>query len=225
MVLILLMTGVWPVLGAERELDTGPAPNSALEIETPIQRIFPSAVERPSIFPEFRDQIQDLPAFFTDTILEARFRTAYINKDRAIGPISEAWAMGGSIYYQSGWLDDLFAVETEFFTSQPVDAPDGRGGTGLLTLEQDGYSVLGIANAKLRYDGFLLTAGRQYLDLPYVNKSDNRMTPNTFEPLTLIKSDGNLHISTGYTWKIKRRTSESFISMTEAVGIDQVKPR
>ena len=219
--MVLAVVCNWPVLGGERELDQDPAPGSASEIETPIQRIFPFVLDRPSIFPEIRERMKELSPFFADTQLEVRFRTAYIKKDRSIGLTSEAWAMGGSIYYQSGWLGNVFAVEAEGFTSQPVHAPDDRGGTLLLAPVQEGYSALGIANAKLRYDGYVLTAGRQYLDLPYVNRADSRMTPNTFESVTLAKGDGQLRVSTGYTWNIKRRTSEDFVSMTEAIGLDK----
>lgn len=112
-------------------------------------------------------------------------------------------------------------MEAEGFTSQPVYAPDDRGGTLLLAPVQEGYSAMGIANAKLRYDEYVLTAGRQYLDLPYVNRADSRMTPNTFESVTLAKTEGKLQVSTGYTWKIKRRTSEDFVSLTEAIGLNK----
>jgi hypothetical protein len=101
--------------------------------------------------------------------------------------------MGGSIYYLSGWLEDLFQVEVEGFTSQPIVASDSKGGTLLLQPVQDGYSVLGIANGKLRYKGIELTGGRLYLDLPYANRRDDRMTPNTFEAITLQKPKGELN--------------------------------
>ncbi len=84
--------------------------------------------------------------------------------------------MGGSVYYRSGWLADFLSLEAEFFTSQPIIAPESRGGTLLLAPKQEGYSVVGVANAKLRYKGVVLTGYRQTLGLPYVNKSDIRMT-------------------------------------------------
>ena len=107
-----------------------------------------------------REPLEKLPAFFADTVLEARFRTYYMRKDRATGTLSEAWAMGGSVYYRSGWLEDLFQVELEGFTSQPIYAPEDRGGTGLLAPGQEGYGALGIANGKLRYKGIQLTGYR-----------------------------------------------------------------
>ncbi|MDJ0851138.1 MAG: hypothetical protein QNK04_22425 [Myxococcota bacterium] len=112
--------------------------------------------------------------------------------------------MGGSISYHSGWLAELLQLELEPFTSQPVVAPDARDDTLLLAPGQDGYGVLGIANARLRRWGLVLTGFRQYLDLPYVNRNDNRMTPNTFEAITLDKPEGKLRFSTGYAGAVFR---------------------
>jgi len=78
------------------------------------------------------------PPFLADIQLEARFRTYYLREDRTIDVQSEAWAMGGSVYYRSGWLADVFAIEAESFTSQPIYAPEDRGGTGLLAPVQGG---------------------------------------------------------------------------------------
>jgi hypothetical protein len=192
---------------SERELDVAPAPSSADEIETPIEQVFPEEVERLLPFPRLRRQLQNLPPFFADTQIEARYRTAYLRKDRTTDELSEAWAMGGSLHYRSGWLEDIFALEIEGFTSQPIVAPDDRDGTLLLEPGQKGYSVLGIANGTLRYKGLVLRGYRQYFDLPYLNRQDNRMTPNTFEAITLQKSEGEFKFTTGYVWKIKSRSS------------------
>ena len=199
-----------PAPAAERELDRDPPPSSAKEIETPIERVFPEVPVRPPLFPWFREKLQELPPFFADTQLEARYRTYYLRKDRTIDVLSEAWAMGGSVYYRSGWLLDHLQLEAEGFTSQPIIAPEDRDGTLLLAPGQQGYSVLGIANGKLRLGGLVLTGYRQYLDLPYVNRQDNRMTPNTFEAITLVKPEGRLRFSTGYSWRIKLRNSDKF---------------
>jgi hypothetical protein len=210
-----------PAFAAERELDQGPPPSSAGEIESAIKRVFPKLPDRLPIFSWIKERLEELPPFFADTQLEVRTRTYYLRKEQTSDVINEAWAIGGSVSYRSGWLADLFAVEAEGFTSQPLYAPNDRGGTLLLEPVQDGYTVLGIANAKLRYKGIVLTGYRQYFDLPYVNRRDNRMTPNTFESITLAKPEGEVRFSTGYTWKFKSRDSDEFLTMTEALGIDQ----
>jgi len=210
-----------PAVAAERELDQGPPPDSTQQIETSIEKVFPRDVERAPLLPWLQQQLQDLPPFLSDSQIEARFRTYYLRKHRTSDELSEAWAMGGSISYRSGWLEELLQVELEGFTSHPIVAPNDRDGTMLLAPEQEGYDVLGIANAKLRYKGLVLTGFRQYLDLPYVNRNDSRMTPNTFESITLAKPEGEVRFSSGYTWKIKLRDSDEFLSMTEAVGLDE----
>jgi hypothetical protein len=211
----------WPALAAERELDDAPAPGSASEISTPMKRVFAVDREQRPILQWLEQRLEELPAFFADSQLEVRYRTYYLRQDRTSGTLIEGWAMGGSVHYQSGWLADFFAVEAEGFTSQPIVAPEDRGGTLLLEPVQEGYTVLGISNAKLRYGGIVLTGYRQYLDLPYVNRRDNRMTPQTFESITLARPEGELRFSTGYSWKIKRRSSDEFESFTEAIGLDE----
>ena len=216
-----VLVGAFSASAAERELDSDPPPSSTREIESPIQRVFPRLVRKEPLFPRVREQLEKLPPFFADTQLEARFRSYYLRKDRTTDALSEAWAMGGSVHYHSGWLADAFSVELEGFTSQPIVADEDRGETTLLEPIQEGYNALGIANAKLRHRGLVLTGYRQYLDLPYLNRQDSRMTPNTFESLTLAKPEGELRFSTGYTWKIKPRNSDDFVSMTESLGLDK----
>ena len=209
----------FPVVAAERELDESTPPNSAEEIQTPIQRVFRDEEKRAPLFARTAERLQDLPPFLADTRLEARLRNYYLRNDRTTGSLREAMASGGSLYYRSGWLADLFAIEVEGFTSQPLYAPQDRDGTDLLRPVQDGYSALALANARLRYEGIELVGFRQHLDLPYVNRNDSRMTPNTFEAITLAKPEGPFRFSTGYTWKIKRRSSSDFESMTDALGL------
>ncbi len=211
-----------PALATERELEEETAPSDVRQIESPIERVFPDLPEeRPPLIPWVRQQLQKLPPFFADTKFDARFRTYYLRQDRTDESLSEAWAMGGSLYFRTGWLEEIFQAEVEGFTSQPIVAPDSKDGTFLLDEGQDGYSVFGIANGRLRYKDIHLVGGRLYLDLPYVNRQDNRMTPNTFESLVLEKPEGELKFSTGYTWTIKLRNSDEFESFTEALGRDQ----
>ncbi len=203
----------------ERALEEAPPPSSVKEIEGLLERAHPKPEVRRSLFPSISRQVQRLPRFLADSKLYLRPRTYYLRQDRSSGRLSEAWATGGSIYYRSGWLEDLFAVELEGFTSQPIDAPDSRDGTLLLRPGQQGYTVLGVANGKLRHGDFVLTGFRQTLDLPYLNKQDNRMTPNTFEAVKLAKDTGRLRFSGGYAWNIKPRNGDDFVSLAERAGV------
>ena len=46
------------------------------------------------------------------------------------------------------------------------------------------YTVLGEAYAEIRIvDGYTITIGAKGYDTPFINRNDNRMTPNTFEAI------------------------------------------
>ena len=93
----------FPAGAGERQLESGPAPRSAREIKTPIQRMTPKpSAERPPLIPWLSKPLEKLPPFFADSRLEARYRTYYLRDDGTDGVVSEAWAMGGSISYRSG---------------------------------------------------------------------------------------------------------------------------
>ncbi len=220
--LTLTLLAAPPSLAGERALEEAPPPSSIEEIESPLERAYPAPEVRPSLFPWISEQLETLTPFLADTQLYIRSRTHYMRQDRTTGRLSEAWAMGGSIYYRSGWLKELFAAELEGFTSQPIVAPARREGTRLLEEPgQNGYGVLGVANGKLRYRDFVLTGFRQKLDLPYLNQQDNRMTPNTFEAAKFAKDVGDLRFAAGYAWQFKPRNDDDFTTLSHQLGVSQ----
>jgi len=85
-------------------------------------------------------------------------RSYYLNRDKpAPATDLEAWALGGWLGYQSGWMFDFLRVGAVGYTSQPLYAPDDKDGTLLLKPGQDGYSVLGQAYLALRMQQHLFT--------------------------------------------------------------------
>jgi len=220
-VIILTLTSAASSFAGERSLEDAPPPDSVADMEAPLQQAYPLPEDRPSPFPRVRELVENWTPFFADTQLYLRYRTYYLRRDRPNGRLSEAWAMGGSVYYRSGWLKNLFAVELEGFTSQPIVAPDDRDGTLLLQPGQKGYSVLGVANGTLRHGNYVLRGYRQKLDHPYLNRRDNRMTPNTFEAVKFTKEKGRLRFDAGYAWKIKERNSDHFVYLSHRAGVSQ----
>ena len=97
------------------------------------------------------------------------------------------------------------------------------GRSRLLTPSGSSYSVLGQAYAQIKYWDQVLTAGRSEYGTPYVNRQFNRMTPNTFEGVSLEGSftglrGKNFDYLIGYLSKIKKRNSDEFIPMSQALG-------
>ena len=85
-------------------------------------------------------------AFVRDSTMTLYVRSYYLNRKTTIIGGPAAWATGGALGYQSGWLGTILRVSLAGFTSQPVWAPLDRDGTLLLKPGQQGYSVLGLAN-------------------------------------------------------------------------------
>ena len=139
--------------------------------------------------------------------------------------MSEAWAIGGALRYKSGYFFDLFGVGAAVYTSQPLYAPEERDGTLLLKPGGDGYTVLGQLYGEIKFlpDNFFRFYRQEY-NTPYINKNDNRMTPNTFEGYSLHGAFGGkdgapgLNYGAGYVTKIKERNSDEFVWMSQDAG-------
>ena len=161
-----------------------------------------------------------LPPFLRDTGVTLHLRTFYLNRTKPDGVENEAWAFGGWLGYRSGWLLDTFAIGATLYGSAPLYAPEDRDGTLLLKPEQAGYYVPGEAWAAVRYQDYALLKGyRQQVDQSYINPQDNRMTPNTFEAVTLGGKLGWGQYLAGYLWNIKTRNSDEFVAMSSAAGV------
>jgi hypothetical protein len=189
--------------------------------------------ERPEEAPEGRfdaieKRLEDIEQIPEGSRLEFRFRSYYLRNVRLDSEIREAWTWGGSIFGESGWIAERLKLGAELFTSQPIIADEDRDGTGLLAPGQQGYTVLGQLFARVRiHDDHEARLYRQAIDLPYINRRDSRMTPQTFE---LWGVDGrfgavdrypNLRYFGGYVREIKLRNADQFISMGEAAAPDQ----
>jgi len=59
---------------------------------------------------------------------------------------------------------------------------------------------------------------RQLVDQSYINPQDNRMTPNTFQGVTLGGKFDWVRYLVGYLWQIKPRNSDEFISLSQQAG-------
>src|SRR5262245_22592788 len=174
-----------------------------------------------SVFLPLKEGLQksNLPPFVRDTNLTVHFRTYYFNRTKPDDTINEAWAFGGWLTYESGWLLDTFAMGASLYGSAPLYGPDDRDGTLLLKPEQKGYYVPAEAWGALRYQDYVILKGyRQRVDQTYINSQDNRMTPNTFQGVTLGGKVGWLQYLGGFLWKIKPRNADEFVSMSEQAG-------
>jgi outer membrane porin, OprD family len=210
-------------------LDRGPSPDSVHELNSPLDIPFLPLAPFPLAFTALRDSIREslkseletLPPFFRDTQVGLNLRMYYFDRENHVAPPksdNEAWALGGSLAYQSGWLANILRVGVEGFGSQKLYAPQDRDGTLLLLPGQESYLALGRAYGEVKYDAYTATLYRQYIDTPYVNQQDNRMTPNTFEAYRITGKYDWVQFGAGYIAQIKPRNANEFISMSEQAG-------
>jgi hypothetical protein len=210
-----------------QEVNRGEAPtsDSVEDMNGAIEGGFEEEEVSEPRFPIISRAVASLPPFLRDTELDFSARTYVWSHWRADYSEGMAWAIGGALNYRSGYLFERIRVGASLYTSQPIVAPESKGGTGLLREGQEGYTVAGQAYLEMKYgDGNSLKLYRQEVDLPYVNKADTRMTPNTFEAYLLRgrKSEigwlGDVTYTAGYIRQIRLRDQDKFEYMSEVAG-------
>ncbi|MBU1349414.1 OprD family porin [Patescibacteria group bacterium] len=198
-----------------------PTADSALTTESPMPDVFNDEKREARLLTRLRDKLKVMSPFWADTALNLRLRTYYFDRDTENYPGSRAWALGGWLSYKSGWAADRVQLGGTLYTSQPLDAPNDKDGSLLLAPGQEAITVLGQAYLKFKLiDKTELTLFRQELDLPFINRQDNRMAPNTYEGYTLLSTTwDSCKFIVSHITKIKKRDANSFVSMSEAAGI------
>ena len=173
-----------------------------------------------ALFLPLKEKVHALETpFLRDTDVKLHLRLFYFNREKPDDSENEALAFGGWVGYKSGWLLDTFAMGATLYGSAPLYAPTNKDGTLLLKPGQNGYYVPGEAWGALRYQDYAILKGyRQLVDQTYINPQDNRMTPNTFQGVTLGGKVAWVQYLTGFLWQIKPRNSDEFISMSQQAG-------
>ena len=168
------------------------------------------------------------PAVASDTLADAlgrdsevnlHFRTYYFDRINPGDVTNAAWAIGGWVGYQSGWMADLLRVGVVGYTSQRLWGPLDKDGSGLLATGQEPYSVIGEAYASLKLWDQTLTGGRFQVNQPEISPSDIRMTPITYSGGNLSGKVGGIDYYAAYLNATKPRNTEGFQNFTEAAGI------
>ncbi len=210
----------------EAILDDRPVAPSVTEEPVAIK---PTVEERigDGVLTPYLKKIADLPPVIRDLQIGWNTRSYYFNRNRFESGRREAFTLGGALRARSGWLADHVQIAGTLFTSQKLIGKKDRDGTILLRPRQRSYTVLGEAYATIRYQDHAIILYRHEISLPYVNRNDSRMTPNTFEgykargKFTFLEN-GEIEYGLGYLDKIKLRNANEFVSMSKAAGVDGV---
>jgi hypothetical protein len=215
------------VMAAQPEYiaDQQPAPSSVRELTGPLGFALDVPERKPSAFLELKRKLDTLSPFWRDTLLNLRVRSYYFANNEVGGDKDEAWALGGWLRYQSGWWKDRFRLDAVGYTSQRLYGPEDRDGTLLLKPGQEGFAVLGQAYLEaLATEDIGFRLYRQAFNLPYINKHDSRMVPNTFEAYTLHGREiYDTSFVLSYIPRMKTRDSDEFRYMSEVAGFEGTK--
>ena len=242
--MVVLACGLQPAK-AEQDDAAKKLPSNAAELYSPIDKAFsqpqalpggpdlrvpetllgfPETVEEPAVLQDLKARLRNEDPFLRDTKLNLYFRTGYLDRKNPDATQSQAWAAGSDLWYQSGYLRDWLQIGAAVFTSQPIFAPDGEGGTFLLAKDQDQMTTLGLAYGRIRFLNHELVIGRQHIKTPYANPHDSRMIPVAFEGAVLIPRQDmveTFNYITGYLWRYKPRDSSVFESFSEGLGVEE----
>jgi outer membrane porin, OprD family len=158
-----------------------------------------------------------------DTTFNLQLRSFYLDRNNFDTSQSEAWTLGGSAGFKTGYFGQVVAFGATAYTSQRLYGPDDKDGTQLLQTGQKPYTVIGELYGQFRLtDEIFATAGLHSLNTPFINTRDSLMTPNTFQLYAVQGTAGNdnmnLRFGAAYVEKIKPRNSDDFQSMSTAAG-------
>ncbi|MCB2227686.1 MAG: OprD family porin [Desulfarculaceae bacterium] len=194
-------------------------PDSVYQRPTPLSNLFaPERAEGLRV--QLEENLKDLPPFWRDSKLHLNLRSFVFYTHSDPGGLGRDWALGGRAEYTSGWLAQRLQVGLGLYTTQPLYAPQNDLPTLLLSPDGEGITVLGLAYLRVRLiektDLYLF---RQSFDLPFLNRRDSKMIPNTFEAYTLLSQTWPVcHFILSQVTRIKQRDAASFVSMSQAAG-------
>ncbi len=198
-----------------------PTPASAAKIDGPIDHAFSAkpASDR-YLWDTLKTALDETAPFWRDSRMGFDLRSFNFDRRNAVLKDSEAWALGGQLWYESGWWNNV-SVKAAWYNSTELDSKGSP--SGLLTPLGDDINVLGEANIRYRIsdtflDGSVVTLYRQTLDLPYVNKHDSRMLRATHEGYTIQRADSAFDYVLGHLTKFKDVFSDEFLPMSVRAG-------
>jgi hypothetical protein len=159
---------------------------------------------------------------YDDAVAHVHVRSFFMDRLNPAPPNNAAWAGGGWVGLETGWLYDAIRFGAVGYTTQPLWAPADTDGTQLLKTGQYGFFVLGQAYASIRAGDHAFTGFRQMIDELEVNPNDDRMVPITFEAYALRGRFGAVSYFAGYVAAIKPKDYWTFINMGERAGAPNV---
>lgn len=206
--------------GSDYQVAEELAPTSAQEASVGLQGVETDRMLAAPARAVFEDLLANAPPFWRDTKSSLRIRTFDFRRDNDEETIGDATAAGFELAVDSGKWRDALSISLSWSTSYALDAPEGLGQTGVLAPDQSDISVLSRAFAQWDFsDASHMRLYRQEFNMPYINRQDSRMIPNTYEAYVFQHDGSQLQGVLGHITKIKKRDSDEFVPMGEVAGV------
>jgi len=163
---------------------------------------------------------KDLPSAFTEGKASGTIKVLSFSRDFDTGTDWSSLAIGGILNYKTAPLAG-FSIGVGFKTSQAGgwQSDSKNVYSGILTSSKDSYSAL--SEYYLQYEGFKtkVKLGAQYLNTPWVNGWDVRMTPLAYRGIGIInKSLKSVTLQGYYLDSYMGWTSETWQSMASGLS-------
>jgi len=206
-------------VGSDYQVAEEIAPTSAQEASVGLQGVETEKTLAPARA-VFEDMLANLPPFWRDTTSSLRIRTFDFRRENDEVTIGEAKAAGFELAVDSGKWRDALSISLSWHTSYGIDAPEGLGETGVLAPDQSDISVLSRAFAQWDFSSEShVRLYRQEFNMPYINRQDSRMIPNTYEAYVFQHKGTQLQGLLGHVTKMKKRDSDEFVPMGQIAGV------
>ncbi len=218
--LLLAASSTW---GAEYQRDEQGTPTSAIEIGSLLDALQPDEVERRlGIFSDWLRDWEVLPRVLRDSAIDLKLRTYHFELDLPAGQVARATALGSHLGLTTGSVKGWQAGLT-WYGSYEISSNVNGAATRLLAQNRDDISVLGKAFVRYSNEGWQLNLFRQEINLPYINKLDSRMIPNTFEAYSVSHDGIKIDLFASHITDMKTRSDDEFRSMAQVAGVDDDK--
>jgi hypothetical protein len=162
--------------------------------------------------------------------ISGEFRNLFFQKDFEGKTVDcEDLALGGKIRFETGEFRRLGAGISIYTAQGSGLNNDDKNVYGLLAKDENGnhesYTALGEAFLSANFKETTLKIGRQEMVTPWINLHDIRMTPQSFEALTIKNTRiPGLELFACRVNRIKKRTETTFQDMSLAVGASRGEP-
>lgn len=112
------------------------------------------------------------------------------------------FAIGGQLKFETASFSGV-SIGAAFYTAHSITRPDDDEFNDELTSTDQHYDVLAEAYINYGINNFDLRIGRQQIDTPFADTDDIRMTPHTFEAVTMVFENAGFNLIGGYltTWQ------------------------